>query len=181
MGGPHSGQTVMEKFRRMPQILQPIIDLRLFKPVVWLYQPIALSNTSLISHQQFEAYFELLPKLAPLMLEGSDRQGALFRQFPNRVEIYRSLTDTIEFDEVAGDDSVMQKDIAATAYDAQIFIFKSVEYEFHLPREERKANKAYLKMKLKDAAHLARMCRAGRTVTFVGVGLNSADHPIFAL
>ena len=162
IGGNQSGKMVLENFRYSTDIRHPITKLRLFKPVVWLYQPIAMPSTGPIFQGGFQGHFNLADsRLAALMLEGSDRQGGLFRQFSHRVEVYRALSDVIEFDEVIGDASAMQKDIAASVYDAQNFLFKSVTYEWHVPASQRKFDKAYRKMKIKHAEQLAKMYRAG--------------------
>jgi hypothetical protein len=95
------------------------------------------------------------------MLEDSNRQGALFRQFADRVETYRHACDLIEFDEVVGDDSAMQKDIAASVYEAQTVFFNSVIHESH--ERDGKFDKAYRKMMLKHTKQLATMYRAGVT------------------
>jgi hypothetical protein len=177
MGGDQSGKMVLEHFQYPTEVKHPITDLRLFKPVVWLYQPIAMPSTNPIFQGGFQGQFNAFDsRLASRILEGSDRQGALFQQFSDRVEIHRSLSNRIEFDEVVGKDCAMQKDIAASVYDAQILTFDSVRYEWHVPASQRKVDKAYRKMKRKHAEQLARMYRAGAAVLAGGTTAATASR-----
>jgi hypothetical protein len=161
-GGDHDGKMTLGDFQYSVEIKHPITNLRLFKPVVWLYQPIAMPSTNPAFQGGFQGHFNLFDSwLAGLRLEGSDRQGAVFRQFSDRVEIHRSLSDRIDFDEVVGQDSAKQKDIAASVYDLQIVMFDSVRCEWQMPSRQRKFWKAYRKMQLKHTEQLARMYRAG--------------------
>jgi hypothetical protein len=162
IGGDQSGKMTLEDFRYPVEIKHPITSIRLFKPVIWLYQPIAMPSTNPIFQGGFQDHFNLFDsRLAGLRMQGSDRQGALFRQFSDRVEIHRVLSDRIDFDEVGGKDSAMQKDIAASVYDSQIVMFDSVRYEWHMPASQRKFEKAYRKMKREHTEQLAMMYRAG--------------------
>lgn len=163
IGGDLSGQTVFTDFRNPNETKHPLTKLRLFKPVVWLYQPIAMPTTNPVFRGGFLGHVNLLDsRLAGLKLEGSDREGVLFRQFDDRVEIHRSLSDVVEFDEVSGNASGRLRDIAASVYDAQKHIANSVTYEWHLPASQRRFEKAYRKMTIKHTEELARMYRSGR-------------------
>jgi hypothetical protein len=162
MGGDAHGRMVLQDFRPSGETHNPITRLRLLKPVVWLYQPIAMPSPDPIFQGGFQGHFNLFDsRLAQRMLEGSNRQGALFRQFADRVEMHRALSDTIAFDEVTGKDVAMLKDIAASIYEAQLFMFEFVKTDWDMPAEERKFEKAYRKTKLKNAEQLARMYRSG--------------------
>lgn len=161
IGGAYDGRMVLDDFRCNSEVGSQITKLRLFKPVVWLYQPIPMPSTNPAFQGGFEGHFNLADsRLSKLMLEGSERQGALFRQFPDRVEVHRSLADRIAFDEVTGDATAMLGDIAASVYDAQRTLFESVRYERRVSSDQRKFDKAYRKMKVDHAKQLARMYRA---------------------
>ena len=56
----------------------------------------------------------------------------------------------------------MQKDIAASVYEAQLAMLNAVTYEWHLPASRRKGVKAYRKIKIKNTERLARMYHMGR-------------------
>jgi len=91
IGGNLSGQTVLTDFQYPNETKHPVTKLRLFKPVVWLYQPIAMPSADPVFQGGFLGHVNLFDsRLAALKLDGSDREGALFRQFADRVEIHRS-------------------------------------------------------------------------------------------
>jgi hypothetical protein len=120
MGGENDGYLKLEGVGYADEISNPITDLKLFKPVVWLYQPIKLPFSDPAFKGGFYGHTNSFDsRLFERTLRGSDRQGALFHQHADRVEVLADPTSLIEFDQVAGDDCAMQKDIAASVYDAR--------------------------------------------------------------
>jgi hypothetical protein len=163
IGGPEGGKMVLQNFQYPTETQQPITKLRLFKPVVWLYQPIPLTSTNPTFQGGFLGHFNKFDsRLASLMLEGSDRQGALFRQFSDNVKVQRGLSESIEFDEVMGAATSLLKDVAASIYDAQRFVFGAVKHERHGPAEEKKFQKAYHNLVINHAKDLAQRYRSWR-------------------
>jgi hypothetical protein len=162
-GGPEGRKLVLQNFQYPTEIKQPITKLRLFKPVVWLYQPIPLTSTNPTFQGGFLGHFNKFDsRLASLMLEGSDRQGALFRQFSDNVKVQRGLSESIEFDEVMGAATSLLKDVAASIYDAQRFVFGAVKHERHGPAEEKKFQKAYHSLVINHAKDLTQRYRSWR-------------------
>jgi hypothetical protein len=92
-------------------------------------------------------------------LKGNERQGALFRQYEDRVEILQDPSALIELDEVIGDDCAMLKDIAASVYDVQISLFYDLQYEPIESAKHGEFEEAYRKLKLDNAEELAKMYR----------------------
>ena len=161
-GGKDHGLLALEDFRCPTEISNPITKLKLFKPVVWLYQPIKLPTSDPTFAGGFVGHTNTFDsRVATLTLEGSDRLGALFRQNHDSVQIYRNLSDVIEFNEVIGDDCAMQKDIAASVYDCQVHLFKTARRRWIDPGKKSKFEKAFRKLKLENAAQIARMYRKG--------------------
>jgi hypothetical protein len=128
--------------------------------VVWLYQPIKLPTFDPVFQGGFVGHTNSFDsRIAARTLEGSKRLGALFRQYTDRVQIHRALSDVIEFDDVTGDDCAMQKDIAASVYDCQVRLFKDVNYRWIDRERKNRFQKAYRKLKLENAAQMAKLYR----------------------
>jgi hypothetical protein len=149
MGGDEDGKMVLQDFRTPTGFEHPLTRLKLFKPVVWLYQPVKLPTWDPVFQGGFVGHTSMFDsRIAAMTLEGNERYGALFRQFSDRVHVHRSLSDAIEFDEVIGGDSAMQKDIAASVYDCQVRLFKAVNYRWFDRERKRGFAKLYRKLKL---------------------------------
>ncbi len=163
IGGSDSGKMVLQNFQYPTDFKNLITKLKLFKPVVWLYQPIPWPSTEPSFQGGFLGHFNKFDsRLASLMLEGSHCQGALFRQFEGSVAVHRGLSESIELDEVVGSATTMLKNIAASIYDAQRFVFGAIKHERHVPDQEKKFQKAYHNMVINHAKELAQLYRSGR-------------------
>jgi hypothetical protein len=155
-GGENDGKLKLEGVGYAAEISNPINDLKLFKPVVWLYQPIKLPFSSPVFKGGFYGHTNSFDsRLFERTLRGNDRQGALFRQYADRVEVLADTSSLIEFDQVVGDDCAMQKDIAASIYDVQIGLFDALVDEWIEPKEAPEFDKAYRQLKLDHATELA--------------------------
>jgi hypothetical protein len=114
MGGENSGMMKLEGFNYAPEISNPITDVKLFKPVVWLYQPIKLLSSDPEFQGGYYCHTNQYDSLVSArILNGNGRLG-LFRQYQDRVEVLQDPTTSIEFDHVTGNDCAMQKDIATS-------------------------------------------------------------------
>jgi hypothetical protein len=170
MGGDEDGRMVLQDFRYPDAVGNPLTRLKLFKPVVWLYQPIKLPTFDPVFQGGFFGHTNSFDsRIAARTLEGSKRLGALFRQYTDRVQIHRALSDVIEFDDVTGDDCAMQKDIAASVYDCQVRLFKDVNYRWIDRERKNRFQKAYRKLKLANAAQMAKLYRTGAASTKTAV------------
>ncbi|SCB52340.1 hypothetical protein GA0061099_10316 [Bradyrhizobium yuanmingense] len=162
IGGPDGGRLMLQDFKYPKIVSNPVTKLKLYKPVVWLYQPIKLPSLDPTFQGGFVGHTNTFDsRTAALTLEGNDRLGALFRQDLDGVRIYRRLSDMIEFDEVTGDDCAMQKDIAASVYDCQIRLFKAVNRRWIDRSRKNRVEKALRQLKLDNAAEMARLFRNG--------------------
>lgn len=160
MGGENHGMLKLEGFGYEAEITNPITNLKLFKPVVWLYQPIKTPS----SEPMFQAgyYGHTNPYDSRIMertLRGNERQGALFRQHIDRVEVIQDPSALVEFNQVTGDDCAMLNDIVATVYDIQVNMFRDLQYEFIDPDMQDDFNAAYRKLKIDHSLELAEMYR----------------------
>ena len=166
MGGENSGKMKLEGISYEVEINHPVTDLKLFKPVVWLYQPIKLPSDNAVFQAGYYGHTNIFDsRIASRTLEGNDRLGALFRQYADHVEVLRNPDVAIEFESVTGEESAMQKDIAASVYDAQVNLFDSVQNEWIEPAQPGEFDEAYRKANLEDAAAHAQMYReAGSAV-----------------
>lgn len=165
MDGEHKGKLVFDEFKlpteRSSGVSHPVTDLPLFKPVVWLYQPIAMPTDDPAFQGGFIGHWCLVDtRLESLKLEGNRRQGALFRQYQDRVEVLRHLSERIEFDEVVGSDEAVRGDIIATIYDTQVRLYKSYTRSWTDDRSPRDFAEAYGAVKMENAEGLAAMYRA---------------------
>lgn len=160
MGGGDSGKMKLDGFGYAAEVSHPVTDLKLFKPVVWLYQPIKLPSDDTAFKGGYYGHTNSYDsRIASRTMDGDDRLGALFRQYTDHVEVLRNPDTAIEFDSVTGDDRAMQKDIAASVYDFQLSLFDAVQYEWIDPRRPSAFDEAYLKAKREDAAARAKMYR----------------------
>ncbi len=156
MGGENSGMLKLDGIGYAAEISNPVTDLKLFKPVVWLYQPIRLPSDDPSFKGGFYGHTNAFDsRLYERTLQGQSRQGALFRQFMDRVEVIADPSASIEFDAVVGGDCAMQKDIAASIYDIQIRLFNALRYEWVDPKEPGAGDTAYRQLQLDHAAELA--------------------------
>lgn len=160
MGGGDSGKLKLEGVGYAAEISNPITDLKLFKPVVWLYQPIKLPFQDPSFKGGFYGHTNAFDsRLHERTLQGQTRQGALFRQYADRVEVLADPSALVELGAVVGEDCAMQKDIAASIYDTQIRLFNALRYEWVEPKEASEADRAYHQLKLDHAAALANAYR----------------------
>ena len=158
--GENHGKLKLEGFSYAAEITNPITNLKLFKPVVWLYQPIKMPSSDPIFQTGYYGHTNRLDsRLMARTLKGNERQGALFLQYEDRVEILQDPSALIELDEVIGDDCAMLTDIAASVYDVQISLFDDLQYEPIESTKHGKFEEAYRKMKLDNAEELAKMYR----------------------
>jgi len=160
MGGANHGKLKLEGFSYESEILHPITDLKLFKPVVWLYQPIKLPSNDPDWQGGYYGYANPMDtRIADRTLKYNERQGALFRQFKNHVEVLQEPSQLIELDEVIGDDCAMQKDISASVYELQITLFSELQHEWIEPEIHKDFEEKYRQIKIDDAAALAKFYR----------------------
>lgn len=124
MGGDSSGKLQLKGVGWKSEVSHPLSKLSLPKPVVWLYQPIKLPvATSLFASGFYGQSDSDDPRLKSRTLSGQSRQGAIFRQYKDRVEVITDPLMNIEFDTVTGDDRATQGLIAASVYKAQSELF----------------------------------------------------------
>ncbi len=160
MGGENYGKLKLEEFSYAAEIINPITNLELFKPVVWLYQPIKMPSSDPTFQAGYYGHTNRLDsRLMARTLKGNERQGALFRQYEDRVEILQDPSALIELDQVIGDDCAMLKDIAASVYDVQISLFSDLQYEWIESAKPSDFEEAYRKLKLDNAVELAKIYR----------------------
>ncbi len=158
MGGENNGMLKMDGFSYATEITNPITGLNLFKPVVWIYQPIKMLSQDPMFQAGYYGHTNLYDtRIRARTLDGSARQGALFRQYEDRIEVLQNRNSLIQFDEVIGGDCAMQKDIAASIYDIQINLFDDLQYEWIEAASD--FEKSYRKLKLDHTAELAKLYR----------------------
>lgn len=163
MGGEDDGKMKLDGFGYATEMSHPVTDLKLFKPVVWLYQPIKLPTEDPTFKGGYYGHTNPYDsRIASRTLEDDSRFGALFRQYADRVEVLRNPDVAIEFDSVTGDECAMQKDIAASIYDVQLSLFDTVEHEWVEPGRPSAFDTAYLKAKREDAEAHAKMYREAK-------------------
>jgi hypothetical protein len=160
MGGDNSGKMILEGFEIPAHERHPIAELHLYKPVVWFYQPIKLPSSDPTFRGKYYGHTNSFnSRIYERTMEGNEQQGAIFRQFQDRVQIIRSPSTFIEFDEVVGEDCAALKDIAASIYEIQIQLFNSLRYEWVGSAKPGKFWKNYRKLKIEHTAELAKMYR----------------------
>ena len=160
IGGENDGMLTIDGFAYAAKVHNPITKLKLFKPVVWIYQPIRMRSSDPVFKGGYFGHSNAFDsRLFERTLDGQDRQGALFRQHPDRVEILRDPRELIKFNEVTGSDCAMQKDIVASVYDLQVSLFREVKREWIEPKKPTHFDRQYRKMKLDHTAELAEMYR----------------------
>lgn len=160
MDGMDAGKLKLEGFGYAPEIRNPITELPLFKPVVWLYQPIRMpSNNPIFQGGYYGHVNSYDSRLMERTLQGGTRQGALFRQYVNRVDVLTDLSAQIAFGEVVGDDCAVLKDIAASVYESQIRLFNAVPQIWTEPNRPSEFDRTLQTLKLDNATELAQMYR----------------------
>lgn len=162
MGGRNDGMLKLDGFRYAAEINTPVTDLKLFKPVVWLYQPIKLPTNDPTFKGGYYGHSNAFDsRIASRALAENNRLGALFRQYSDHVEVLKDPDVVIEFDSVTGNECAMLKDIAASVYDAQSSLFNALQFEWIIPTKPGDFDEAFRKAKLEDAAAHAQMYREG--------------------
>lgn len=79
-GGPNDGMLSLGDWGYSKTILHPITDLKLSKPVVWLYQPIKQPTDDRRFQGGFLGHYNLIDtRIASRTLGGAGRMGAIFR------------------------------------------------------------------------------------------------------
>lgn len=126
----NEGKIKYEGVEYAQEISNPITDLKIFKPVVWLYQPIKQPTDDPIFHGGYYGHLNLSDsRIMSRTLDNNDRLGALFRQYNDRIEILKDPNVVVNFDSVTGDECAAQKDIAASVYKLQASLWSAIEYE----------------------------------------------------
>lgn len=99
----------------------PILNFKLLKPTVLLYQPIISAPLSI---DDFIEYDILRSKIIP----GSSNMGILFRQFDNKIEELYDFEMVVEYDEVLGDDCRTLRDIVIQNYELLLESYQLNDY-----------------------------------------------------
>jgi hypothetical protein len=160
MGGDNEGKIRLDGFSYSENVRRRITGLKLYKPVVWLYQPIKMPSSNPIFKGGYYGHTNPFDsRLSARSLQENGRQGALFRQYADDVHIVRESSDLIGFDQVIGKDCATLGDIVASAYDAQADLFNAFQYEWAGPTKHRDFDMAYRKLELDNLAELAEMYR----------------------
>jgi len=160
MGGENSGMLKLEEFSYAAEITNPITNLKLFKPALWLYQPIKMPSSDPVFKAGYYGHTNQFDsRIIERTLSGNERQGALFRQYEDRIDILQNLDEIIGLDQVTGGDCAMLKDIAASIYEIQISQYSDIQYEWIRPAKPSAYDKAYSKLKKDNALELAEMYR----------------------
>lgn len=162
MGGDNDGQLSLEGAAYARDVANPITALPLFKPVVWLYQPIKLPSADPMFQGGYYGHFNgfdsrLMERTLPI----NPRQGALFRQHPDHVQVLRDPSALIALNEVVGDDCAMINDIAASVYDTQVSLYRAIERIWIDPARPTDFDVAFERMKFDNATGMAEMYRRG--------------------
>jgi hypothetical protein len=130
-GGENSGMLSLEGVGYPREVSHPVTNLKLFKPVVWLYQPIKLPSEDKRFIGGYFGQTNLFDtRLMGRTLGGEGKKGAIFRQWQDRVEVLNQPDQMIELDEVVGKGTSAAGDIVASVYDAQVQLFEAVEEEW---------------------------------------------------
>jgi len=166
MGGKHSGMLKLDGVICNADVSFPITDLRLHKPVVWIYQPIKLP----VSMPEFKGGFwghtsKFDSRIYERTMVDNDRQGALFRQFDDRVDILTEASSLIEFDSVTGDDCVPMSEIIASVYETQISLLNLQEYDWIDPNKPDEFFKEFRDLKISSATETANFYRKASSRT----------------
>lgn len=90
---------------------------------------------------------------------GNQQQGALFRQFSDRVEVYQDPNCEIEFDNVTGKDCSSTGNIAAKVYDVQRELYALYKEKWAFPLKPSSFELKFGKLKIENARGLAAMYR----------------------
>lgn len=161
--GPSDGQLQLEGVGYAEKVSNPITNIEIFKPVVWLYQPIKLPHKSSMFQGGYYGHVNVYDsRLSERTLLGNERQGALFRQYKDRVEILRDESVAINFDDVVGEDCATLGQIAASIYDVQHIFFSGTRYKWIKPAKPDAFHKQYRRLCLSNARALANLYRRGR-------------------
>jgi hypothetical protein len=156
MGGPNGGRLELYGVGRKSEVSNPISKLSLFKPVVWLYQPIKLPIAERVFAGGFYGHADILdPLIQERTLRGQSRQGALFRQYKDRVVVIADPLAEIEFDSVDGDERAMQRQIVASVYRTQADLFRAVRFKWRAATKEKRHYEGYRAMKLAQCGSIA--------------------------
>jgi hypothetical protein len=91
------------------KVKHPIMKEKFIKPAIHVYQPILLET---ICHN----YGGLSEK----MFNNSNRYGALYRQYDERVELLNTLEAKIDFDEITKEEGEYTKNIVKQTYEFQL-------------------------------------------------------------
>jgi hypothetical protein len=156
MGGEGSGRLELSGVGWKSEVSHPLSKLSLPKPVVWLYQPIKLPVAKSLFAGGFYGHTDNAdPRLVERTLHGESRQGALFRQFKDSVEVIADPLAVIEFDNVTGDECATQGAIAASVYKAQSELFKRVAYKWRASPKGKRHFEDYRKAKVAECMAIA--------------------------
>lgn len=94
------------------KVKHPIMREKFIKPSIHVYQPILLDEL-------YQKYIDN-PFLKDKMLVNSNRYGALFRQYDDRVDVLNTLDAEIDFDEITEEQSDYTKNIVRQTYELQL-------------------------------------------------------------
>ena len=103
------------------RVAHPILERKLIKPTIHIYQPIMNSIKTRDDYPEDEW-------LKNRILEGTINQGFLHRQWDKRIEVIEDERDVVDFDEVTGEDCERQSNIVAQTYDFQLYSSNIFEY-----------------------------------------------------
>lgn len=160
VGGKDAGKLELTRPKYELTVSHPVTGLELFKPVVWIYQPVKLPFAKPLFAGGYYGHSNAFDsRLFERSMQDNERLGAIFRQFTDRVVIHRLLDDVIEFDSVDGAECALLKDIAATVYDAQALLFQGLRYKWVHPSRSTTIAKEFRKLMLSDVKFWAEMYR----------------------
>jgi hypothetical protein len=163
MGGQDAGRLKLGGFSYAAEISDPITDLQLYRPIVWLYQPIKWPTDDPMYKGGYLGHTNLYDsRISARTLDGNKRQGALFRQYKGSVTVLKDPSLTVDFDEVIGSDCAKQQDIAASVYEVQAALFGTLQHEWIEPPKPSVFDEEYRKAKLASAAALGKMYREAK-------------------
>lgn len=121
--GDRQGMTEMSDFTTSCSIESSIIERKILKPSVHLYQPIMQVDPSgTYQGGFFGADWKWNSFIAEHTLDGDSGQGVLFRQLDEEVEVLKDLNEKVDFNNVLGKDCSTVNDLVKQIYDLQIYI-----------------------------------------------------------
>jgi hypothetical protein len=156
MGGESSGQMHLKGVSGPHEVSHPVTPLRLFKPVVWLYQAIKSSSVDPTFQGGYYGHFNLIDtRTIPLTLSGEGKLGVLIRQLSGGVEVLNDPDQMIEFDNVTRDEGAEMYKVVGTVYDTQVQLFSAIQHEWINPPNASEEFAAFRKLKIESTKEFA--------------------------